>query len=506
MREIFISYRRSDTEESVGRISEALKRKFGEDAVFKDVDSIPAGSDFREAIDKALLDAKVVLVAIGVNWNTPRLREEDDYVRMEIQAALASGKRVIPLLVGGAKMPERADLPPEVGELVFRNALPVRPDPDFPRDVDRLIDALQKTVSALDRHSQELARNSDNAYKVSHWEKIVASAAALFIIGLISFLVVRDKPFSDPNFAVFVRVLLSLACAVLGAVVPGFLHVSVNGKGLAIRAGGALALFIITYFFSPKVANAQADERTEHHASQIQARIEMLEATVKLLASQSDLPTTSPSAAEEFREVKESLETIIENARNDPQTLSIAPLDVAVIVAHGPTIGGATGNANGQRHSEFSYNAELAPLIVQYLAENGLAGEVFFRREDRDVRSAVVAAAARTPSLIIELHANAGNGVVRGSEALVRPNDPAAVVIAESILDSIQSSVGIPKRFVRTIAAGSRGSTSLYATTRKALLLETFFIDNKMDLEVALTKQRELAEAIAVAIAKKIKE
>lgn len=253
MREIFISYRRSDTEETVGRISEALKRKFGDDAVFKDVDSIAAGRDFREAINQAIHDAEVVLVAIGENWNEERLREQGDFVRAEIQAALDRGTPVIPLLVGGASMPAQENLPEQIGELAFRNAVRIRPDPDFSSDLERLIEALQKNVAALDRHSEELAKHNQNTHSVAQWEKVVAAVVAVFIVGLVSFLVIRDKPFSDPNLAVFVRILLSLSCAVLGAVIPGFLQVDIKGRGLLIRAGGALALFLVTFFFSPQI-------------------------------------------------------------------------------------------------------------------------------------------------------------------------------------------------------------------------------------------------------------
>lgn len=95
---------------------------------------------------------------------------------------------------------------------------------------------------------------NDNAkYTPTQWEKITAVAVAFFIVGLISFLVIRDRPFSDLNFAIFVRILLSLSCAILGAVVPGFLQVDLQKKGLAIRAGGALALFVLTFFFTPSV-------------------------------------------------------------------------------------------------------------------------------------------------------------------------------------------------------------------------------------------------------------
>jgi len=41
---------------------------------------------------------------------------------------------------------------------------------------------------------------------------------------------------------------------VLGATIPGFLQVDYNGQGMSIRAGGALALFVLTFFGTPHVS------------------------------------------------------------------------------------------------------------------------------------------------------------------------------------------------------------------------------------------------------------
>ena len=87
----------------------------------------------------------------------------------------------------------------------------------------------------------------------SLWERIVATTGAVVVLATTLFLVVRNQPFADPSLVVFLRILLSLSIATLGAVIPGFLHVRLGWGRVAIRAGGALALFVITYFFTPKV-------------------------------------------------------------------------------------------------------------------------------------------------------------------------------------------------------------------------------------------------------------
>ena len=48
---IFISYRRVDSEGYAGRIYDRLAPHFGADAIFMDVDDIPAGVEFSEALD-----------------------------------------------------------------------------------------------------------------------------------------------------------------------------------------------------------------------------------------------------------------------------------------------------------------------------------------------------------------------------------------------------------------------------------------------------------------------
>lgn len=45
---IFISYRRCDSIDIVGRIYDRLVAHFGANSVFKDVDSIPFGVNFRQ--------------------------------------------------------------------------------------------------------------------------------------------------------------------------------------------------------------------------------------------------------------------------------------------------------------------------------------------------------------------------------------------------------------------------------------------------------------------------
>lgn len=151
---IFVSYRRSDSADIAGRIYDRLIGKFGRGPIFKDVDSIPLGLDFKEYLDMKVGECDVLLAIIGDEWLTAsdsagnrRLDDPTDFVRIEIESALQRKIPVIPLLVRDAHMPREADLPASLHKLVYRNGTPIRSDPDFHRDMDRLIAALEKYMN-----------------------------------------------------------------------------------------------------------------------------------------------------------------------------------------------------------------------------------------------------------------------------------------------------------------------------------------------------------------------
>jgi formylglycine-generating enzyme required for sulfatase activity len=148
---IFISYRRVDSSDVTGRIYDRLVSTFDRNSVFKDVDSIPFGVDFREHLDQAVSQCQVCLVVVGRTWleakdkaGRRRLDNTQDFVRIEIESALKRKIPVIPVLVGGASMPGPEQLPPSLEPLAYRNGAQVRSDPDFHRDMDRLIAGIQQ--------------------------------------------------------------------------------------------------------------------------------------------------------------------------------------------------------------------------------------------------------------------------------------------------------------------------------------------------------------------------
>jgi len=156
VRSIFISYRRQDSIDVTGRIHDRLVAQFGSDGVFKDVDAIPFGVDFRKHLEQQVSHCPTLLAIIGPNWfnatdarGNRRLDDPTDWVRLEIETALSRDSVVIPVLVGGAKLPRDTELPTSLKGLAYRQSALVRHDPDFHRDVDRLIQRIEEVFKGL---------------------------------------------------------------------------------------------------------------------------------------------------------------------------------------------------------------------------------------------------------------------------------------------------------------------------------------------------------------------
>jgi protein kinase-like protein/TIR domain-containing protein len=173
MTKIFLSYRREDTADVVGRIFDHLERRFGRDSLFLDIDTIRYGDDFRRRVGEALDQTGVLLAIIGDRWldaadraqsaGGRRLDDPNDYVSIEISSALARGITVVPVLVGGARMPRGADLPAHLAELSYRNAAEVRSGKDFSFHMNRLITAIADSLDLPQAHGSLQRRLSTPA-------------------------------------------------------------------------------------------------------------------------------------------------------------------------------------------------------------------------------------------------------------------------------------------------------------------------------------------------------
>ncbi|WP_249369920.1 GUN4 domain-containing protein [Acaryochloris marina] len=178
---IFISYRREDSPDVTGRIYDRLVGEFGGDAVFKDVDDIPLGKDFRKHLNEEVSRCQILLAVIGTKWvncadgnGNKRLDNQQDFVRIEIEAALNRDIPVIPLLVSGAAMPSSSQLPECLSSLIYRNGIQIRRDPDFHRDMDRLIKGIPPLLG-LSAQTKLTAQHETPAKDISdHSQEVTA--------------------------------------------------------------------------------------------------------------------------------------------------------------------------------------------------------------------------------------------------------------------------------------------------------------------------------------------
>ncbi|HEY1740638.1 MAG TPA: AAA family ATPase, partial [Acidimicrobiia bacterium] len=164
---IFLSYRRSDTAGHAGRLFDALTARLGVGTVFMDVDTIAPGVDFTTAVRDAISGCDLVLALIGQQWLTAqdpqgreRLHLEDDYLRLEIEAALQRDIPTVPVLVQDARMPHPDELPPSIAAFAHRNAIALT-DHRWHQELDAFIAWIDDTVAPAANRGDEQAQRSD---------------------------------------------------------------------------------------------------------------------------------------------------------------------------------------------------------------------------------------------------------------------------------------------------------------------------------------------------------
>jgi len=139
---VFISYRRADAEADAGRLYADLAYEFGADRLFKDVDNVPLGADIREHIEAAIADSSVVVVVVGPSWEPRRLHDELDWVRIEIEVALATGVLVVPIRVRRAELPKVAEVPASISRFCGLNAAELE-HPSWKRDLRPVVEVIR---------------------------------------------------------------------------------------------------------------------------------------------------------------------------------------------------------------------------------------------------------------------------------------------------------------------------------------------------------------------------
>jgi TIR domain len=205
---VFISYRREDTAYPAGWLFDRLVDRLGHEQVFKDVDSIELGDDFVQVLTDAVASTDVLLALIGDTWLTAtdehgrrRLDDPDDFVRLEIEAALTRGVRVIPILVEGTAMPRAEDLPASLAPLARRQALELSPS-RFTFETSRLFQAIDNTLADVRAAQPAAAAPKSLLRRLWEWARprrtwiLAGSGVAAAAVAAVLILVLLD---SDPD-------------------------------------------------------------------------------------------------------------------------------------------------------------------------------------------------------------------------------------------------------------------------------------------------------------------
>jgi TIR domain len=162
---IFINYRRDDSASHALAVAQYFETEFGKSNIFIDFERL------REGLKYKLRQCKVMLAIIGPNWvdardektGNRRIDDPEDWVRVEIERALARKIPVIPVLVAGATLPSKSELPQSLQPLLDHHS-----------------------VTVTTRHGMAgLARDVADLTVRRPWSRIAAAASALILGGYV---------------------------------------------------------------------------------------------------------------------------------------------------------------------------------------------------------------------------------------------------------------------------------------------------------------------------------
>jgi hypothetical protein len=151
---VFINYRGDDSRSYAALLHRELRQHFGDDSVFLDSESIPAGGDFEIHLLDRLRECRVLLAVIGPRWLTlsdrsgrRRVDDSGDWIRRELVEAFRAGLRVIPIIVDDGLLPGAEDLPPDIQPLSRCQYRRLR-HKDASADLSRIVADLAVTMGA----------------------------------------------------------------------------------------------------------------------------------------------------------------------------------------------------------------------------------------------------------------------------------------------------------------------------------------------------------------------
>lgn len=173
-------------------------------------------------------------------------------------------------------------------------------------------------------------------------------------------------------------------------------------------------------------------------------------------------------------------------------------LALGIIVGHTKTAPGAALKGTGM--NEYQYNSQVADLIKKN-APAWMKVNIIYR-DKLGISGAYAKAALLGCDVVIELHFNAYNGVVYGTETLCTQDadDVDFAHLVQKATCSVFNRNGM-SRGVKVISASARGGGNVHAFKQGPnCLVEPFFGDNPKEVDLALKHKENYAKALIRAV------
>ena len=251
---IFISYRHSDCQAQANGLYDGLGHRLRNATLFMDIDSIPPGVDFEQHIRDEIRRSDVILVMIGDNWldgrpgtNRRRIDEPNDFVRLEIENALAlPNVRIIPILVERAQMPPAEELPVSISQLARLHAFELS-DHRWSSDVERLARTLElfgsgRVPPGLDDPQPDVRKGGTAV----GW---MIATTPLLTCGFASFAPALWARSQRPGDPVYRRRMLMFSIIVGIANIGSFVLIGVSGSATASPELNPISSIAATFWF-----------------------------------------------------------------------------------------------------------------------------------------------------------------------------------------------------------------------------------------------------------------
>ncbi len=172
---LFVNYRRADDKVFVELLRTHFMFRYRQDNVFMDFDTIPPFADFAEFIKDRVRASDVLVMMIGKNWlkllKDKEANGEPDYVRMELEEALKHNIPIAPILIQGAQLPDKADVPESLQPIWSLNIPSIGEGRDLLNNIGYIMGGFERAVREKGKH-----RKIENNASIQQFNQMPAIA------------------------------------------------------------------------------------------------------------------------------------------------------------------------------------------------------------------------------------------------------------------------------------------------------------------------------------------